>query len=85
MHTTQQHFLLEPRAILLTLSMALVFVAGTAVGVVLDLDLPNLSAPVSMPAGDRSYDALEETRIDRGLTIGADEVSSERRDKIGGP
>jgi hypothetical protein len=74
MHTTQQHSLIEPRNIVLVTFMALAFAAGTLLGAVADFDLPTGSA-VSLPAGDRSYDALEETRADRGLSIPAGDRS----------
>jgi hypothetical protein len=75
MHTTQQHSLIEPRTIVLVAFMALAFVAGTVLGTAADLELPAAGGTVAIPAGDRSYDALEETRADRGLSIPAGDRS----------
>jgi hypothetical protein len=86
MHTTQQHKLTEPRTLVLVPFMAIVFAAGTLLGAVADIDLPSGGA-VSIPAGDRSYDALEETRADRGLSIPAgdrsyDALEETRADRV---
>jgi hypothetical protein len=75
MQSTQQRHLIDPRAILIVSLMTLVFAGGTALGAMLDLDQAAVSGPVSIPAGDRSYDAVEETRADRGLSIPAGDRS----------
>ena len=69
MHTTQQRHLIEPRAILIVPLMALVFATGIALGAIVDQHPGAVSGQVSVPAGDRSYDALEETRANRGLSV----------------
>ncbi len=74
MHTTQQRHLIDPRALIVPL-MALVFAAGTALGSIVDIDAPTIAGPMAVPAGDRSYDAVEETRADRGLSVPAGDRS----------
>lgn len=68
MQTTQQRQLAEPRTILSVSLMALVFAIGTALGAIIDIR-PTVSSAATVPVGDRSYDAVEETRADRGLSV----------------
>lgn len=68
MQTTQQRQLDEPRTILSVSLMALVFAIGTALGAIIDIR-PTVSSAATVPVGDRSYDAVEETRADRGLSV----------------
>lgn len=60
MQTTQQRQLDEPRTILSVSLMALVFAIGTALGAIIDIR-PTVSSAATVPVGDRSYDAVEET------------------------
>jgi hypothetical protein len=69
MQTTQQRHLIDPRPILKIASMALVFAVGTALGTVIEFGPTTVAGPASIPVGDHSYDAVEETRADRGLSI----------------
>lgn len=68
MQTTQQRQLDEPRTIRSVSLMALVFAIGTALGAIIDIR-PTVSSAATVPVGDRSYDAVEETRADRGLSV----------------
>lgn len=72
MQTTQHQQFIQPRVILATAAMALLFGAGIFVGAAFDGGLPALGSQVAAPAGDRSYDALEETRASRDLPTRAD-------------
>ena len=74
MHSTQQRHLIEPRAFLIVPLMALVFATGIALGALVDGQW-TVSGLVSVPAGDRSYDAVEDTRADRGLAVPAGDRS----------
>ena len=69
MQSTQQRHLIDPRAVRNVSLMTLVFAVGTALGTMIDFDPTTLPAPASVAIGDRSYDAVEETRADRGLPI----------------
>ncbi|HEY7701517.1 MAG TPA: hypothetical protein VIB02_04330 [Candidatus Limnocylindrales bacterium] len=75
MQTTQQRQLIDPRAIRNVSLIALVFAVGTALGTMIDIDPTAVSGPASVPIGDRSYDAVEETRADRGLSVPAGDRS----------
>lgn len=46
---------------------AIIFAAGIALGSFMDLGLPGLGGATAVPLGDRSYDAVEETRA-RGFS-----------------
>ena len=65
MHATRPQ-LIDTRTILLIPFMVLAFSAGAVVGSAVHADVP-ADRGLSVPAGDRSYDALEETRADRGI------------------
>jgi hypothetical protein len=69
MQATRSQQLIDTRTISLIAIMVLVFAAGTAVGGALDADLP--AAQGVSVAGDRRYDAVEETRANRGLSAPA--------------
>jgi hypothetical protein len=70
MHATNTRQIVDPRAGLAAVAAAVIFAAGIALGSAIDLDGPAAGDPtLSVPVGDRSYDALEDTRADRGLSI----------------
>jgi hypothetical protein len=69
MHATRPQHLIDTRTISLIAIMVLVFAAGTTLGGALDADLP--AAQGVSVAGDGSYDAVEETRANRGLSVPA--------------
>ena len=75
MQATQAHQPFSTQTILLIPVMALVFAAGAVLGAAADVDINAVSDQVSIPAGDRSYDAVEETRVNRGLSIPAGDRS----------
>jgi hypothetical protein len=69
MHATRPQQLIDTRTISLIAVMVLVFAAGTVVGGAVDIDLP--TAPGVSVVGDHRYDAIEETRAGRGLSVPA--------------
>jgi hypothetical protein len=69
MHATRPQQLIDMRTLSLIAVMALVFAAGTIVGGIVAPDL-QAAQGVSV-AGDRRYDAVEETRANRGLSVPA--------------
>ena len=76
MQATQQQTLRGPRSALPVLMLGVVFVTGTIVGIALSTWVPAISIPtVSTPAGDRSYDAIEDSRATRGVAVSASEPS----------
>jgi hypothetical protein len=74
MHATRPHQLVDTRTILVIPLMALAFSVGAIAGAAVGADVP-ASPGLSVPAGDRSYDALEETRANRGLSVPAGDRS----------
>jgi hypothetical protein len=76
MQATQQPTFSQPRTALVAPILAVVFAAGTVLGMVIGVGAPGIGQQVvSVPAGDRSYDALEETRANRGLSVPAGDRS----------
>ena len=68
MQATRPQQFIDTRTISLIGFMVLVFAAGTVVGGAVDADLPAVQG-LSVPAGDRRYDTVEETRANRGLSV----------------
>jgi hypothetical protein len=72
MRATQQPTFSQPRTALAVPILAVVFAAGTVLGMVIGVQAPGIGNQVAtVPAGDHRYDALEETRADRGLSVPA--------------
>ena len=70
MQATRQPTFSEPRTALAVPILAVVFAAGTVLGMVIGVQAPGFgNQVVTVPAGDHSYDALEDTRADRGLSV----------------
>ncbi len=70
MQATRQPTFSEPRTAFAVPILAVVFAAGTVLGMVIGVQAPAIGTQVvTVPAGDRSYDALEDTRADRGLSV----------------
>ncbi|HET9084338.1 MAG TPA: hypothetical protein VFN41_08005 [Candidatus Limnocylindrales bacterium] len=74
MQATQQQTLKEPRTALAAVVLAVAFSTGTVLGLAIGVSGPKFGPTVTAaPIGDRSYDAIEETRAASGLlTIAGD-------------
>ena len=67
---TQQQTFKGPRSAVPVLIFGVVFATGTIVGMALSTWAPAISIQtLSTPAGDRSYDAIEDARATRGASI----------------
>ena len=84
MHATQQPTFSAPRTAFAVPILAVVFAAGTVLGMVIGAQAPTIgSQVVSVPAGDRSYEAgpprrrgtSSRTRANRGLSVPAGDRS----------
>jgi len=70
MQATQQQTFKGPRSAVPVLIFGVVFASGTIVGMALSTWAPAISIQtLSTPAGDRSYDAIEDARATRGVSI----------------
>jgi hypothetical protein len=68
MHATPTRQLLDPRIGAAAAAVAAaIFAAGLALGTLVTPVAPITAPAVAVPAGDGSYDAVEQTRADRGL------------------
>lgn len=69
MQATNTRQLVDPRAGIAAVAAAVIFAAGIVLGTLIDPDAPAVGSQVAVPVGDRRYDAIEETRLDRGLSV----------------
>jgi len=69
MDTTSDRHLVDPRSGAAAAVGAAIFAVGIVLGTLIIPGAPAVGSPVAVPVGDRSYDALEETRADRGLSV----------------
>ena len=60
---------------------AIIFAAGIALGSFIDLSVPSVGGAVSVPVGDRSYEAAEKTRANGGLSVPVGDRSYEAAEK----
>jgi heme/copper-type cytochrome/quinol oxidase subunit 1 len=67
MHATTTRHLVDPRSGAAAAVVAAIFAAGIALGTLIASGAPAVGSTVYVPLGDRRYDAVEETRADRGL------------------
>jgi hypothetical protein len=74
MQATQQQTFREPRIALAAVMLAVAFSTGTVLGLAIGVSRPQLgSNATAAPLGDRSYDAIEESRAaGRTLTVAGD-------------
>ena len=72
MHATPTRHLADPRIGVVTAVAAAIFATGIALGTWIAPDASLVRSPIVVPAGDRSYDAVEETRADRGASVPTD-------------
>ncbi len=69
MHATNTRQLVDPRAGLAAVAAAVIFAAGIVLGTMIDAGASTVGSQVAVPLGDRRYDAVEQTRLDRGLWV----------------
>jgi hypothetical protein len=69
MQATDTRPLADPRAGLAAVAAAVIFAAGIVLGAMIHPDPATVGSQISAPLGDRRYDAVEETRLDRGLSV----------------
>ena len=69
MHATNTRQLIDPRAGLAAVAAAIIFAAGIVLGTLIEPDASAVGSRVAAPLGDRRYDAVEEARLDRGLSV----------------
>jgi hypothetical protein len=69
MHATNARQLVDPRAGLAAVGAAIIFAAGIVLGTMIHPDASTVGSQVVVPLGDRRYDAVEETRLDRGVSV----------------
>jgi hypothetical protein len=69
MQALQKRHVVEPRIGIAALGAAAIFAAGMILGTLIDPDAVTIGSATDVPIGDRSYDAVEETRADRGLSV----------------
>ena len=63
MQATQQQTFKEPRTALAAVILAVAFTTGTVMGLAIGVSRPQFGpATTAAPLGDRSYDAIEESR-----------------------
>ncbi len=74
MHATNTRQLVDPRAGFAALAAAGIFAAGIVLGTMIHPEASAVGSQVSVPLGDRRYDAVEETR----LGLGSSPVSVDR-------
>jgi hypothetical protein len=75
MHATPTRHLADPRIGVVTAVAAAIFATGIALGTWIAPDASLVRSPIVVPAGDRSYDAVEATRADRGVAVPAGDRS----------
>jgi hypothetical protein len=63
MQALQDRHLVDPRAGIAAVGAAAIFAVGIVLGTLIDPDAATLGSVSAVPAGDRRYDAVEETRL----------------------
>ncbi|HEX2469146.1 MAG TPA: hypothetical protein VHK05_01035 [Candidatus Limnocylindrales bacterium] len=66
MQALQDRHLVDPRPAIAAAGAAVIFAAGIVLGTLIDPDAATLGTVSAVPVGDRSYDAVEETRLRLG-------------------
>jgi len=69
MHATKTGQLVDPRAGLASVAAAVIFAAGIVLGTMINAGASTVGSQAAVPLGDRRYDAVEQTRLDRGLSV----------------
>ena len=67
MHATDTRQLVDPRAGLAAVAAAVIFAAGIVLGTMINAGASTVGSQVAVPLGDRRYDAVEQTRLDRPM------------------